>query len=137
MFVSSAVISALYFGGYNFPGMDWVAAKLGDSAFGHNVLTIMGTLAFLGKTFFFIFFYMWVRWTVPRFRYDQLMNLGWVNLIPLAIFNVMATGAIILFGGPAWLSLALSWATVVVLIIGLTIYTAMSVPSKKLSSSYK
>jgi NADH-quinone oxidoreductase subunit H len=133
MFVSGALISSLYFGGYNFPGMDWVAAKLGDNATGHNILTLIGTAVFLGKTFFFIFFYMWIRWTVPRFRYDQLMTLGWVNLIPLAIFNVMATGAIILFGGPAWLSLALSWAMVVVLLLGLTIYTAMSVPSKKVA----
>ena len=51
---------------------------------------------FLFKAFFFVFFFMWVRWTIPRFRYDQLMNLGWKVLIPLALFNMLVTGAAIL-----------------------------------------
>ncbi|HRB55810.1 MAG TPA: NADH-quinone oxidoreductase subunit H [Ferruginibacter sp.] len=45
----------------------------------------------------FIFLFMWVRWTIPRFRYDQLMRLGWRILIPLALFNMLVTGAVILF----------------------------------------
>jgi NADH-quinone oxidoreductase subunit H len=49
------------------------------------------------KIFFFIFFFMWVRWTVSRFRYDQLMNLGWKGLIPLGILNVIATAIGLLF----------------------------------------
>ncbi|GAB2764732.1 NADH-quinone oxidoreductase subunit NuoH [Rhabdobacter roseus] len=103
MFISSAVISALYFGGYNYPGMDWVYAQLtsafGDVA-GHNVATLIGTAAFFAKALFFVFFYMWVRWTLPRFRYDQLMNLGWKNLIPLAILNIVITGTGVLFLKP-------------------------------------
>lgn len=91
MFISSALISVLFFGGFNYPGMNWVAEHLGG-----NVETIIGVLALFAKIFFFIFFYMWVRWTVPRFRYDQLMNLGWKVLIPLSILNIVATGAIIL-----------------------------------------
>ena len=87
MFISSAVISTLYFGGYNFPFMN-------DLGLDHNTLTILGTLAFFGKIVFFIFFFMWIRWTIPRFRYDQLMHLGWKILIPLAIFNIFATGLI-------------------------------------------
>ena len=47
--------------------------------------------------FFFIFLFMWVRWTLPRFRYDQLMRLGWKVLIPLSIINVLATGAWLTF----------------------------------------
>ena len=47
------------------------------------------------KIVFFIFFFMWVRWTIPRFRYDQLMNLGWKGLIPLAIANIIITGVVI------------------------------------------
>jgi NADH-quinone oxidoreductase subunit H len=110
MFVSSAIISVLYFGGYNYPGMDWVynqlTAAMGSQT-GHNIATLIGTAVFFGKIFFFIFFYMWVRWTLPRFRYDQLMNLGWKKLIPLAIFNIIITGAAVLFLKPlvtAWLN---------------------------------
>jgi len=103
MFVSSAIISTLYFGGYNYPGMDWVynqlTTALGTTT-GHNIATLLGTGVFFGKTLFFIFFYMWVRWTLPRFRYDQLMNLGWKKLIPLAIFNIIITGASVLFLKP-------------------------------------
>ena len=103
MFVSSAVISSLYFGGYNYPGMDWVQAQLinltGQIA-GHNLATLLGTIVLFGKIFFFIFFYMWVRWTLPRFRYDQLMNLGWKGLIPLAMLNIVVTGGAILFLKP-------------------------------------
>ena len=94
MFISSAVISSLYFGGYNYPGMDWVREMLTGSLgnTGHNLATALGSLVFFGKIFFFIFFFMWVRWTIPRFRYDQLMNLGWKSLIPLAILNIVVTG---------------------------------------------
>jgi NADH-quinone oxidoreductase subunit H len=49
-------------------------------------------VVFFIKILLFIFFFMWVRWTLPRFRYDQLMNLGWKMLIPLAIANIVLTG---------------------------------------------
>jgi NADH-quinone oxidoreductase subunit H len=64
--------------------------------FDHNVITIIGALVFFGKILFFIFFFMWVRWTLPRFRYDQLMGLGWKSLLPISIINVMVTGAVLL-----------------------------------------
>jgi len=87
MFISSAVMATLYFGGYNYPFMDWVAANAGP-----NVSVIIGVVALFAKIFGFIFFFMWVRWTIPRFRYDQLMDLGWKTLIPLAIANIIITG---------------------------------------------
>jgi NADH-quinone oxidoreductase subunit H len=90
MFVSAAVMATLYFGGYNYPGMDWVATMVSP-----NTAALLGTLALFLKIFGFIFFFMWVRWTIPRFRYDQLMNLGWKVLIPLAIANVVITGIVI------------------------------------------
>jgi NADH-quinone oxidoreductase subunit H len=90
MFISSAIISSLYFGGYNFPFID----QLGLS---HNMLTLVGTLIFFGKIFFFIFFFMWIRWTIPRFRYDQLMHLGWRIMIPLALVNILLTAGVVLW----------------------------------------
>ncbi|MGO3163803.1 MAG: NADH-quinone oxidoreductase subunit NuoH [Sphingobacteriaceae bacterium] len=87
MFVSSSLMAALYFGGYNFPFMY-------DLGLSENWITILGVIAFFIKIFAFIFFFMWVRWTLPRFRYDQLMNLGWKMLIPLAIANIVLTGVI-------------------------------------------
>jgi NADH-quinone oxidoreductase subunit H len=90
MFVSSAVISTLYFGGYNFPFMN-------DLGLSPNTITILGTVFLFLKVVFFIFFFMWIRWTVPRFRYDQLMNLGWKMLIPLAVVNIFLTGAVLIF----------------------------------------
>ena len=87
MFVSSAVMATLYWGGYNYPGMGWVAAHVGPIAG-----PLIGTVVFFAKIFLFIFFFMWVRWTIPRFRYDQLMDLGWKGLIPLAIANIIGTG---------------------------------------------
>jgi NADH-quinone oxidoreductase subunit H len=90
MFVSSAVMAVLYFGGYNYPGMDTVNELLG-STWG----PLIGVGVMLFKIIAFIFFFMWVRWTVPRFRYDQLMDLGWKVLIPLAIANIVITAIVI------------------------------------------
>ncbi|MCC6690236.1 MAG: NADH-quinone oxidoreductase subunit NuoH [Bacteroidia bacterium] len=92
MFISSAVISTLYFGGYNMP---FVGRFVHDP----NVLAVLGSVFLFAKLFFFIFFFMWVRWTLPRFRYDQLMNLGWKILIPLALFNIALTGVLMYLGG--------------------------------------
>lgn len=91
MFFSSAFISVLFFGGYNYPGIDWV-----NENWGVNIGSLFGVCALMAKTFFFIFFYMWVRWTIPRFRYDQLMKLGWKMLFPLAIVNIFLVGILTL-----------------------------------------
>ncbi len=90
MFVSAAVMATLYFGGYNYPGMDWVLLNTGPI-----MGPLIGTGVFFIKIFAFIFFFMWVRWTIPRFRYDQLMHMGWKVLIPLAIANIIITGVVI------------------------------------------
>lgn len=90
MFISSAIISTLYFGGYNMP-------LIGRFVTDPNILSILGVVFLFGKIFFFIFFFMWIRWTIPRFRYDQLMHLGWKIFIPLSILNILLTGAGILF----------------------------------------
>ncbi len=93
MFVSSVIMSSLYFGGYDLlPFVD--ESKWGLSA---NWMALIGIGALMTKVVFFLFFFMWVRWTIPRFRYDQLMNLGWRVLIPLALINMLVTGGVILY----------------------------------------
>jgi NADH-quinone oxidoreductase subunit H len=88
MFVSSAIMASLFFGGYNFPGLSYLPEFW---------QSIAGVGAFMTKIAFFIFLFMWVRWTIPRFRYDQLMHLGWKILLPLAILNIVLTGGVMLF----------------------------------------
>jgi NADH-quinone oxidoreductase subunit H len=91
VFVSSAVLATLYFGGYNYPGMHLISNP--------NLAAAIGVAVMFTKILLFIFFFIWVRWTVPRFRYDQLMKLGWNILFPLAIINVMITGLVIILKG--------------------------------------
>ena len=86
MFVSSAIMAVMFFGGYNFPGMD---------AFSGNILSILSIASFALKIFLIIFVIMWIRWTIPRFRFDQLMHLGWKVLIPVAIVNMLITGLVV------------------------------------------
>ena len=91
MFISSTILAILYFGGYNYPGMHWMVENVGV-----NIGNIIGIFVLFIKICAFIFFYMWVRWTIPRFRYDQLMHLGWKILIPLSIINIVITGICLL-----------------------------------------
>jgi len=90
MFISSVIMSTLFFGGYDIPFFD-------ESVLAPNLAAILGVVALMTKVIAFIFLFMWVRWTIPRFRYDQLMHLGWRILIPLALFNMLATGGVILY----------------------------------------
>ncbi|MEP7319959.1 MAG: complex I subunit 1 family protein, partial [Panacibacter sp.] len=90
MFISSAIIATLFFGGYDMPFVN-------EANFSPNIAALIGIVALMGKIFFFIFVFMWIRWTLPRFRYDQLMNLGWKGLIPLALANMVITGGVILW----------------------------------------
>ena len=94
MFISSAVMATLYFGGYDIPLVN--EASLAES-WGQNIVALLGVLSLLAKIVFFLFVFMWVRWTIPRFRYDQLMDLGWKKLIPLALVNMLITGLVILW----------------------------------------
>jgi NADH-quinone oxidoreductase subunit H len=92
MFISSAVMATLYWGGYNFPFQH----ELGLEG---NTLAILQTVALFAKIVIFIFIFMWVRWTLPRFRYDQLMHLGWRVLLPLSLANIFITGIVMYFMG--------------------------------------
>jgi NADH-quinone oxidoreductase subunit H len=90
MFISSVIMATLFFGGYDMPFVN-------EASFSPNIAALLGVIALMAKVVFFIFLFMWVRWTIPRFRYDQLMHLGWRILIPLALFNMLITGGLILY----------------------------------------
>jgi len=121
MFISGAVMATLFFGGYDYPGYEFIAGK-----FGETPAALLGAGALIGKALFFVFVFMWVRWTLPRFRYDQLMNLGWTGLIPLSIYNVLVTGIGILSGQPIITGIV----GIVVLLIGLVIYDQLKYKKK-------
>ena len=99
MVIGSAVFVLLFCGGWN--PLPWVslatAAQWLHLAGNPLLLGVLSIAIFLGKVIFMIFFFMWVRWTVPRFRYDQVMEIGWKKLLPLAIVNLLAYAAGIAF----------------------------------------
>jgi NADH-quinone oxidoreductase subunit H len=84
MIVASAMTATLYFGGWTLPGFH-PQGLLGG---------ILSILIFAAKTGLFLLVFMWVRWTLPRFRYDQLMRLGWKALLPLSLFNLFWAASI-------------------------------------------
>jgi NADH-quinone oxidoreductase subunit H len=94
MFISSAVVSTLFFGGYDIPFVNEATLAL---SWGDNIVALLGFVSLFSKIVFFLFLFMWVRWTIPRFRYDQLMDLGWKKLIPLALANMIITAIVILW----------------------------------------
>ena len=99
MVTASAMMATLFFGGWDIPFTSW------DSTGDPSVLKTLATLAAFGaKTGFFLFTYIWIRWTLPRFRYDQLMALGWKVLLPLALayLAVIATAVWYLHAQLGW-----------------------------------
>ena len=92
MFISSSIMVTLFFGGYNFPFMDAVQGMVPGLLF-----SLICVMVLLGKVILMILLIMALRWTLPRFRYDQLMKLGWKSMIPLALVNMLITGAVMLF----------------------------------------
>jgi NADH-quinone oxidoreductase subunit H len=91
MITSAALAVTLFLGGYQ---VGLPASMLPEAGW---ALWILQILAFVIKVGFFLFLFVWVRWTLPRFRYDQLMNLGWKRLFPLALANVMAIALLLAF----------------------------------------
>jgi NADH-quinone oxidoreductase subunit H len=90
MFISGVVMSSLFFGGYDIPFVN--EASWGN----HWWVGLIGFAVLMTKAVLFIFLFMWIRWTIPRFRYDQLMNLGWKGLLPLALLNMLLTAIVVL-----------------------------------------
>lgn len=113
MLTGSALVATLFFGGYSLWPFGFVVEPLAAHVITplQNALPFLGSLnpvnlatvllqlgAFVSKVGFFMWLFVWVRWTLPRFRYDQLMNLGWKVLLPLALANVVATAFLVYFG---------------------------------------
>jgi NADH-quinone oxidoreductase subunit H len=90
MFTVSMLATTLFLGGWNGPGV--------------ATIPWLGPIYFLGKVFFFLFLYIWLRGTLPRFRFDQLMDFGWKFLLPTAILNIILTASVMFFWPSSWWS---------------------------------
>jgi NADH-quinone oxidoreductase subunit H len=90
MFISGVVMATLFFGGFDIPFVN-------EANWGHHWwVGLVGFAVLMTKAIVFVLVFMWIRWTIPRFRYDQLMNLGWKSLIPLSLLNMVITAVVIL-----------------------------------------
>ena len=109
--ISSAVLVTVFFGGYALPFLhrDGITIELGETvyyhlALSHRLVIVLGVLTFFLKTWITCWAQLFIRWTIPRFRYDQIMKLGWRFLLPSALVNVVGTGVLLLLidaAGPA------------------------------------
>lgn len=95
MITVSALITTLYLGGWQPLQIPFIDDYAAVAAVNSALKLIPPVIWFLAKTFFFLFFYIWLRATMPRLRYDQLMKLGWKFMLPLALFNILFTGVIL------------------------------------------
>lgn len=100
---SSAMLVTIFLGGWSLPFLarDGITLAIGDTVLFHQQMSHLaviglGILAFFGKVLFLCWFQIFIRWTVPRFRYDQIMKLGWKMLLPAALVNMMVTGLVML-----------------------------------------
>jgi NADH-quinone oxidoreductase subunit H len=91
MVTASAMMATLFLGGWDIPF--WHGDNLGPISKLTSILTI---ISFFAKVMFFVFFFMWIRWTLPRFRYDQLMSLGWKVLLPMMLAYIMVVAGAVL-----------------------------------------
>jgi NADH-quinone oxidoreductase subunit H len=108
--ISSAVLVTIFFGGWALPFLhrDGITVELGDTVYyhvrmAHVAVIAIGALAFFAKTWLVCWAQLFIRWTIPRFRYDQIMKLGWRFLLPSALANMLVTGLVLLgigHGGP-------------------------------------
>ena len=89
MITGSAMMVVLFFGGWTLPfgGLDQPATTI--------LMGLAHIGIFVGKLLVFMVIFIWVRWMLPRFRYDQLMDLGWKRFIPLALMNILATAVVL------------------------------------------
>jgi NADH-quinone oxidoreductase subunit H len=133
MLTSSALMATLFFGGWDIPFWN------GDNAFQHEGVwisgfaadgtpvaaqlawwkTLMTFLVFAAKTYFFVLVYIWVRWTVPRFRYDQIMQLGWKVMLPTALAYIMVVALTILVLDELGISYGFAFGLILTVVSGI------------------
>jgi NADH-quinone oxidoreductase subunit H len=107
MMVASGLLVTFYFGGYDLPfgWSDALTTAVKGAFTSVNMGEVMSALTlflvFMAKVVFFLWVFIWVRWTLPRFRYDQLMDLGWKKMLPWALANVLVTAFFVLYAGHA------------------------------------
>jgi NADH-quinone oxidoreductase subunit H len=118
MITTSFLVMVLFFGGWHFPGINAIGGVGG---------VILKLIVIAVKMALFIVFYMLIRWTLPRFRFDQLMGLTWKVLLPLALLNIVCVIFIKQMNLSEWLLLPISLATLVV-VAGLTLYMPRQPP---------
>jgi len=104
MITTSFLLVILFFGGWHFPGITAVGGLGG---------IILKLVIFILKMLSFIVFYMVVRWTIPRFRFDQLMALAWKVMIPLALINLVCVMVLMQVNAPGWLIAVASWTVLI------------------------
>lgn len=103
MMVGSAMFISLFLGGYHLPipglAPDVVMKSITEMGYGVSATSVLTALvfflSFLVKLAFLLWFFIWVRWTLPRFRYDQLMDLGWKTMLPWALANTIITAIVL------------------------------------------
>jgi NADH-quinone oxidoreductase subunit H len=99
MITTSAVCVALFFGGWHLPGLSGNVDPAHPEVTTSLAICIIRALVFFGKTIVIIFIFMWVRWSLPRFRFDQLMGLAWRALIPMSLVILLVTCVVVYFFG--------------------------------------
>jgi NADH-quinone oxidoreductase subunit H len=116
MVTMSTLLVTLFFGGWKLPGLYWLLERAGFTAQPlHPIYGLADIAVFAAKVFAVLMFFIWVRWTLPRFRYDQLMALGWKVILPLSILQVLLAAVWKLFGSlPYAVCTAITLAVVVV-----------------------
>jgi NADH-quinone oxidoreductase subunit H len=135
MITTSALCVALFFGGWHLPGLTGPAENPGLST--SLWVCILRAVVFFAKTIVIIFVFMWVRWSLPRFRFDQLMMLAWRGLIPVSLVLMLATAIVMYFAAPldalfvagqgigGWLAFYLLIANVVITVGAMLISTIL------------
>ena len=133
----SSMRFALFFGGWHIPWLDKLPAFQPPPGAGRTALTtelwinLLRTLVFFGKTLAIVFVFMWVRWSLPRFRFDQLMNIAWRGLIPISLAQVMGTAVVVYlargdtFDGVKWQHGVMLLVMNVVLIAGMMLVSIL------------